>query len=297
MERRVLIVDDDPAALRLLEKYLEVAGYDVVTADSGAAALRIMLSDAPPIVITDWMMPEMDGLQLCRTVRAHEGVDFVYVIIVTAHTEADRVVQAFDAGSDDYLSKPISRKELIARMRAAERITQLQEDLDGHARTLRLHNAEMAITSRKLEQANAKLTRVATTDELTGLVNRREAMARLGEHWSAADRYGEPLACVMLDIDHFKDFNDTYGHAVGDLVLKETAARLRRASRTGEAVCRVGGEEFLILFPRSTATMVAKGAERLRRAVEANPVRHDSEVLTVTISAGVAERSADMAGT
>ncbi len=122
----VLVVDDDPAVLRLLTTYLEAGGQRVAVAGNGAEALRIVLADAPSVVITDWMMPEMDGLELCRAIRNHDGIGFVYVIVLTAHTDQDRVIEAFDAGADDYLAKPFNRKELLARIRAAQRVVVLQ---------------------------------------------------------------------------------------------------------------------------------------------------------------------------
>ena len=292
---RVLAVDDDPTALALLSKHLEDAGYGVVTAPNGAEALRILLEDGVPIVVTDWSMPVMDGLELCRTIRGHEGILFAFVILVTAReTTEDAIVEAFDAGADDYLTKPFKRRELLARLRAGKRIFALQQEL--HRRTTDVHraNAEMAIANLKLGEANEKLNRLAITDELTGLINRREAMERLGELWSAVRRQGAPLACILMDIDRFKKCNDTYGHGVGDVALREVAGALRVSARRHEWVCRIGGEEFLVACPDSTQEQAAVGAERLRRAVEAHTIRTDGLELHVTISAGVANTTPSM---
>ena len=265
---RVLVVDDDPSALALLTIYLTGAGYEVLTAANGVEAINILVTKGAPIVISDWVMPEMDGLELCRAIRMHEGIPFAFVIIVTARQTADdRIVEAFDAGADDYLCKPYKPKELLARLRAGERIVRLQREVDSRSREAHRQNAEIEIAYRKLAAANERLDRMASTDELTGLFNRREAMVRLGDCWASAERHGDPLACIVLDIDHFKNVNDTYGHAAGDIVLRETAGVLRASARREEAVCRLGGEEFLIICPRSTEAMAAVAAQRLRQAV------------------------------
>ncbi|UCC31146.1 MAG: diguanylate cyclase, partial [Phycisphaerales bacterium] len=291
---RVLVVDDDPSALVLLTRYLTRSGYEVLTAANGVEAIRVLMTEGAPIVITDWVMPEMDGLELCRAIRKHEGIPFAFVIIVTAYQTADdRLVEAFDAGADDYLCKPYNPKELLARLRAGERVVRLQREVDNRNREVHRHNAEIEIAYRKLAVANERLDRMASTDELTGLVNRREAMVRLGDCWASVERHGGPLACIVLDIDRFKSVNDTYGHAIGDVVLRETAKTLRASARREEAVCRIGGEEFLVICPCSSEPMAAVAAERLRRAVEANAIPHDDLTLCVTVSAGVAQRTAN----
>ncbi|MFQ5589543.1 MAG: diguanylate cyclase [Phycisphaerae bacterium] len=287
---RILLIDDDPEALRLLESHLTSGGHQVLTATNGAEAMQILLSEGPPMVITDWMMPKVDGLELCRRIHSHEGIAFVYIIVVTAHSDEDRIVEALDAGADDCISKPFRRKELLARVRAGSRVIQLRADLDRRNREVHRFNAEMALAHSKLHDANEKLRHMATTDELTGLTNRRASMQRLAEHWMSASRHSDALACIMLDIDHFKGINDTYGHAVGDLVLKETAGVLRRKARTEEQVCRIGGEEFLVICPRTTESEAAIAAERLCRSVEENKIDTGAHQLSVTISLGVAER-------
>ena len=289
---RILVVDDDPAWVKLLEKHLTDEGHEVLTAQNGREGMRVVPEQGPQLVITDWLMPEMDGLEFCRALRAHEGVPFVYVIIVTAQREKERTLEAFQAGVDDFLTKPVQKDEILARLWAAQRIIQLQTDLDRQYREVHLVNAKMALAARELEAANEKLHQLATTDELTGLLNRREAMNRLAEHWASTERHGEPLACIMVDIDHFKGFNDQYGHAFGDLVLKETSHMLQNTTRIEERACRIGGEEFLIICPKATVQEAAEGAERIRRAVEAQAIRCGRLKLTVTISLGVAERTA-----
>jgi len=284
---RILVVDDDPAALQLLARQLRDAGYEVTTAANGREALELDRATAPQMVITDWMMPEMDGLELCRRMREYDGGGFVYVIVLTASSDKTRVIEALDAGADDFLTKPYSRAELLARVRAGERIVRLEASLAERSREVARYNAQLAAASEKLRA-------MATTDELTGLGNRRLAFARLSEHWSLAVRHGEPLSCILIDIDHFKRFNDRFGHAVGDMVLKATADVLRRCCRAEEVACRVGGEEFMIVCPRSAAAAAHNAAERIRAAVEANTICAGEQELAVTVSAGVAQRSEQM---
>ncbi len=294
---RVLVVDDDPSALTLLSRYLTDAGHSVVTAANGAEALRVLLAEDVPIVITDWAMPVMDGLELCRAIRTHEGIPFAYVILVTAtETAGEQVIQAFEAGVDEFLSKPFDRRELLARMRAGQRIVGLQQALQRRNRELHRINAEMAIAHTRLGESNERLSRMVMTDELTGLTNRREALARLGVLWSSAVRHGTPLSCILLDVDHFKHCNDAYGHAVGDVALRKIAGVVQTTSRKDESVCRIGGEEFLVICPQATVEEAAVGAERLRRAVQDAVIQTHDLDLRMTVSLGVAEREVEMPG-
>ncbi|MCH8252737.1 MAG: diguanylate cyclase [Planctomycetes bacterium] len=292
---KVLIVDDDPSALLLLERYLTDAGYEVALAENGERALHHVLHESPSFVITDWLMPGMNGLDLCRAIRGHEAVGFVYVIIITGNDSEDALVAAFTSGADDYLTKPCNKRELLARLRAGERIVSLERHLAKRTRDVFRYSADMEIANQKLESAVRKLEYMATTDELTGLINRRAAMARLDQHWARSTRTGESLACIIIDIDHFKKVNDSYGHSVGDRALKGVASVLRSNARTEDSVCRIGGEEFLVLCPGTYAEDAAAAAERLRAAVQSNVIYVQSGELRVTVSMGVAERALDMA--
>jgi diguanylate cyclase (GGDEF)-like protein len=291
-KERILLVDDDPASLQAEAQALIAAGHDVFTATSGEQALHLLREYGPPILITDWHMAGMSGIDLCRAVRYNDGIGFVYVIVLTSQFDTDALVQAFEAGADEFLPKPVNHIELLARLHAAHRIIRLQADLDRRNREVLLANARMAIATRDLEDANHRLRVLATTDELTGLINRREALHRLAQHWATSERYDSPLAVILLDIDHFKMFNDTHGHAVGDLVLREMSLTLRNACRTSDELCRIGGEEFLVICPY-TSCDAATAAERMRTAVESTPIRHrpGTPGLTVTISFGVAQRT------
>lgn len=292
--RTILIVDDDTSTVQLLERQLAQAGYSTLKANNGAEAMRILLAEGISLVITDWIMPEMDGLDLCRAIRSHEGIRFAHIILLTAQNDREIFIDAFDAGADDCISKPVDRRELLARIRAAERNLKLQRELEAKNREVHRSNALAEIANNQLAEANRKLKDLATTDELTGLPNRREAFAHLSELWITSARHQEALACIMIDIDHFKRLNDTYGHAVGDVVLKETSRLLRRAARAGEPVYRIGGEEFLVVCPRSTAAQAVRAAERMRATVQAGVITVQGKPLSVSISLGVADRRPDM---
>ena len=278
---RILIVDDDAMSRRYMESHLANAGHEIATVGTGADALRVLLEVNPQIVITDWVMPEMDGLQLCRTIREIELGRGVYVIMVTSHDEKSRLAEAFAAGCDDFLTKPVHPQELCARIRAAARVIRLQNELSRENSEARHQAAELSIGNRKLQQE-------AWTDALTGLPNRRFAHERLAESWHASSRLGCPFACIMLDIDHFKRINDTYGHPVGDLVLQETAAALQKSVRHSDLLCRIGGEEFLVVCSGIDREDASRAASRLREAVERNEIYSDQFTGGVTVSVGAA---------
>jgi len=292
--KKILIVDDDPAQLRLMARMLADEEHEILEASNGVEAMRIVATQEPRIVITDWAMPEMDGIELCRQLRQNEGIRFVYVIMVTSHLEGERVTQAFEAGADDYLLKPIRRAELLARLRAGDHIARVESDLAKRTREMHRINAEMALAHQQLNQANEQLKRMATTDELTGLLNRREAMSLLKDLWAAYERYQQGFSCIMLDIDHFKRFNDTHGHGAGDRVLRDTAQLLQENTRKTDRVCRVGGEEFLVFCPNVGVDGAAVCAEHLRSAVEQHSFAYEGVEMRVTISLGVASAASTM---
>ncbi|MBA4382790.1 MAG: diguanylate cyclase response regulator [Sideroxydans sp.] len=282
---RVLVVEDDRSMRALLEKMLIAAGHHVVIASNGIEALNLIEKERPQLIVTDWLMPQMDGIALCRELRRKPENRSIYVIIVTMLESADKLVEAFEAGADDYLNKPITPKIFFARLRAAQRVVQLQEEIAFDREQLIRFSAE-------LSAANERLQGQALSDALTGLPNRRFAMERLEQEWALTKRGDRTLSCLMVDVDHFKSINDRYGHQVGDDALKLVADTLRRAARTQDVVCRYGGEEFLVICPDTDAQAAVQCAERLRTNIAAQGLRlQDGSEHKMTVSIGVAEKS------
>jgi two-component system cell cycle response regulator len=258
---RVLIADDDRLSARMLEASLKAGGYDVIVAEDGGQAWNVLKrDDRPQIAILDWMMPVMDGLEVCRRVRRSAG-HYVYILLLTGNTDPDSVVTGMDAGADDYIRKPFHPAELKARLRSGKRIVELEE----------------------------KLRRQAMHDSLTGILNRGAIMERFAIEMDRAYRDGEYLCIAMVDLDHFKRVNDTFGHTVGDTVLCETATRMTSVLRPYDCAGRYGGEEFIIVFPKCDAAQASAIAERVRRSISSTPVRTNLDAVLVTASIGVAE--------
>ena len=281
---RILLIDDDQRMLKLISHHLRREGYEVITSDSSQEGLATALETQPQLVITDWMMPGMTGLELCKSLRMSDAGRRMYVLVVTAREDDDRVVEAFAAGADDYIVKPFNPRILLARVKAGQRMVRMREKVEAAERTRLRQVAELGILTRKLRAA-------AMTDPLTELPNRRYAMKRLKQEWESSLRTGRPLSVVVADIDHFKQVNDQFGHDAGDAVLREMAGLLRRVGRSGEVLCRIGGEEFLCIDMGSTAEDAALGAERLRAAAEELEVQYPGFEGRVTLSLGVAQRT------
>jgi len=281
--RRILVVEDDPATLALLERRLKRAGYEVIGCCNGKEAATELNRSRADIIIADWEMPEVTGIELCRMVselRETSPLRAPHFILLTAHAEREKVVQAFECGADDFVRKPYDIHELLARVRAAERILNLQEQLVERQLELSKSNARLALLNRKLEK-------LASTDSVTDLPNRRCTMQRLEEAWALAQRSKCPLACVMADVDHFKLVNDRHGHAAGDLILHKVAQRIRRTLRRYDVCGRFGGEEFLVVCPDTDVSAAVQVGERIRMAVADRPIHHDSATIAVTVSLGV----------
>lgn len=287
---RILLVEDDPSSLILTKELLSnVLGHTVFTTSDGQQALALAMEVLPHIVITDWMMPVMNGLELTKSLRTTEWGQNLYVIMLTSIEDEEEVIKAFDAGVDDYITKPINIRAFRARLRAAWHYRQLQESWERDREQLKRFAAELAVTNRKLEY-------YALTDMLTELPNRRSGMETLAETWSVANRSGQLMAVMLLDIDHFKVINDTYGHAVGDKVLKEISAIIRRTARKGDTFCRMGGEEFLVVcqLGNSDAKSIILFAERLRQQISQQQINIGENHIQITISIGVALKEPGM---
>ncbi|MHC4938360.1 MAG: diguanylate cyclase [Planctomycetota bacterium] len=259
---RVLVAEDDRFYRRILEKRLQTAGHEVIVTADGAEAWQIIAEQPPALLLIDWMMPKMDGYELCRQVKDVTHLQSVYCVLLTAKDRVEDKVTALDGGADDYLVKPCEEKELLARVRTGLRVSRLYH---------------------RLEEASRR-------DGLTGLYNRRSFDERLFEEIARSQRYNTPLSLIMIDMDHFKAVNDNFGHVVGDEVLVEVAKRIDVRVRAGEVAVRFGGDEFAIILPNTSV----EGAEVLARDVEQLIARVDlprTDVFPhrVSASAGAAE--------
>lgn len=287
--KRVLLVEDEPTSRLMTERALQqlLPGCTVHTAQHGKDALLLALEVMPQIVITDWLMPVMDGLEFCRALRATDWGQSMYVIMLTGVETEEKISEAFEAGVDDYVIKPVNLRALNARMRAALHYVKLLEAWEHDRAQLKQFAGELAISNRRLEHA-------AMTDLLTGLSNRRAGMDVLTNAWSAAQRTDRPLAALVIDIDLFKSINDRHGHAVGDLVLQEVAKAIQAAARKHDSVIRMGGEEFLVICHDADPTAAILAAERLRKLVKALKMNIEGTVIQTSVSIGVACREAGM---
>ncbi len=283
---RILVVDDEETSALALTRQLKQEGFDVQVCIGGEEGLRMTLEWRPDLVVADWMMPEFDGLDLCRALRKFPQGNGIYFILSTHREDSEGMLEAFDAGIDDYVTKSFSTELLFARVRAGERVIRLQRRIKKDHAIMRKQVAQLGILNRKLKRASL-------TDPLTQLPNRRHAMEALETFWDKASREGVPFALSIADIDHFKSFNDTYGHDIGDLVLKTVADSLKNAAEEEELVARLGGEEFVILHGGTDSDHALLRAEAFRKSVEATTVEHAGSNLAVTISVGMAEYARD----
>jgi two-component system, cell cycle response regulator len=265
---KVLAAEDNPVFQAMLGNLLKKWGYDVRVARDGLEAWSVLQSpDAPRLAIMDWMMPGLDGVEICRRVRSSAAEPYIYILLLTARTQAEDLVQGMEAGADDYLKKPFNAHELRVRLRAGRRVLDLQEQL-MHAREA--------------------LREQATRDGLTGLWNRTTVLDLLGQELARAARERKPLGVLMADLDHFKLVNDTHGHLAGDAVLRETARRMRAVARPYDATGRYGGEEFIVIVPNCDYMATLAHAERLRAAIAAQPFDAAECQLRMTCSVGMA---------
>lgn len=265
---KVLIADDELVSLRLLESPLSRWGYDVAIAKDGSEASRILLSpDAPKLAILDWMMPGMDGTQLCQDIRQNKPEPYTYILLLTSKRGQDDVIAGLDAGADDYVTKPFDPAELKVRLRTGKRILYLQE---------------------QLIDAREALRDLATHDRLTGLWNRAAVVDLLNNELERAHRQSAPVAIAMADLDFFKHINDTHGHPTGDEVLRSVSGALRDSVRRYDSVGRFGGEEFLILLPGCDRSNALGHAERIRAAIARIVVETPTGIVRPTMSLGVA---------
>jgi diguanylate cyclase (GGDEF)-like protein len=263
----ILLAEDDPVTRMLMTRFLKKAGYEVDAVENGAEALERMTRRYYPICITDWEMPEMDGIALTRTVRALQLDGYVYTLLLTARDTKEHIIAGLEAGADDYLIKPVHEPELIARLNAGRRILDLEHSLRA---------------------ANERNRLMSITDALTGAFNRRYLMDQLPREVERARRYAYPLGVLMCDIDHFKALNDQRGHAAGDEVLEQFTARVQHSIRgNSDWVARYGGEEFIIVLPETGRDGAVFVAEKIRQLVIDSPFLTRAGPAAITASFGV----------
>ncbi len=271
---RILVADDDAVTRKLLKAGLTRWGYEVTLCPDGEEAWQVLQEKtAPNLLLVDWVMPGMDGVELCRRVRSLARQPYVYIILLTGRSTKEDVVLGLEAGADDYLTKPFDPNELKVRLRAGARIIQLQEDLVS------------ALQESKFE---------ASHDPLTQIWNRAGILGIIEKELARAHRERTCLGVVLADIDHFKRVNDRYGHLAGDAVLREVARRVAKSVRVHDSVGRYGGEEFIICLPRCNVNDAASMAERLRLGVGGDSIASPEGVFDVSISLGVASAAQDM---
>ena len=260
---KILIAEDDPISRHLLESFLRKWGYDVLATSDGVAAWEAMQEpEAPSLVISDWMMPNMDGLELCCNIRAMEKSCYTYFIILTAKGRKKDVIEGLEAGADDFLIKPFDKEELKYRVKIGERIIKLEH----------------------------RILKLASTDALTGVLNRRAFIERAKVEINRAQRASKPLSLILTDIDYFKKVNDNYGHNTGDLVLQRFSEKLSESIRPYDFAGRYGGEEFVICLPDANDLQARVIAERMRKKVEEMKIipPDDPQSSGITASFGVA---------
>jgi diguanylate cyclase (GGDEF)-like protein len=263
---KVLLVDDDPATLRQWTAALVDAGYEVAQAQDGATALAMIDTDCPRFLVTDWEMPHLDGVELCRTLRARSLPHYVYALLVTGRNKPAELLWGLEAGADDFLRKPVDKDELLSRLMVGRRVLEME----------------------------SRLIHLANSDPLTGLPAKRVLNEHFEREWSRARRYDHDLACVMLDLDFFKTINDDHGHPVGDDVLRAVARLMSEHCRASDIIGRYGGEEFFAILPETTESDALIWAERLRVCIEHCPIDVNGLSLRITASAGVAELASDV---
>jgi two-component system, cell cycle response regulator len=264
---KILIAEDDHVSLRLLEKNISGWGYDSAIAGNGDEALRTLREGDVRLAILDWMMPGINGIELCRFVRQDVGPKYVYIIMLTSRDRRQDVVEGLEAGADDYMAKPVNLLELRARIQTGRRIVELED---------------------KLLESYRKLKELASRDNLTSLWNRANAFLFIEEDLARGKRESRPVSAIMIDVDNFKRINDAFGHLAGDIALIEIAKRLERGVRPYDKVGRYGGDEMLVVLPGCGIAEAMAIGERFRKSISGKKVRTPAGDVRVTATLGCA---------
>lgn len=278
---QILVVDDAPALAMILSASLTKAGYEVIIAEDGFKGFDLAVEHKPDLVLLDMMMPGRDGLETCRLLKQNEGTASIPVIFVTAHADAQPVMDAFAAGGSDYLTKPFRVAEVLARVSVHLRLHEAEQGLVER-------NAQLEKLMEQLAEANAELARQSRVDALTQLLNRRAWDESAAMEHERSTRYDRPYSVLMIDIDQFKALNDSQGHQAGDDCLRKVAACIASTCRGTDLVGRYGGEEFVVLAPETPIDLGMALAERVRQAVWGLALQHaGSAAGRITVSIGV----------
>lgn len=263
---KVLVADDERLTRMMVCALVRRLGYEPCEARDGLEALAILRGPQPPrLAVLDWVMPGLDGVRLCQTIRAESADRYTYIILLTGRDSIDEMVEGLDSGADDFVAKPVEPEVLRARLRSGQRILELQE---------------------QLIDARERLREQATRDALTGLLNRGRIIELMHEVIARGQRENRSLGIAICDLDHFKSINDTYGHLAGDQVLRHAAQQLKAELRGYDYIGRYGGEEFLLVLPDCTQAQLRDITERLRQQLCRRPAQYQDEQIAVSMSVG-----------
>jgi two-component system, cell cycle response regulator len=263
---KVLIVEDDAVVQQVLKKMVAKAGLEVLLCDSGEKALEMIVREKVRMVISDWILPGMDGVELCRRVRKLRMLRYVYMVVLTSRTKKEDLLKALDAGADDYIPKPFDDQELAARLRVGQRILTLESRLISNGR---------------------RLMKMAKEDPLTGVLNRRALFDEALKELNRASREKAPVATVLVEADNVRNVSESYGHMGGDVALVELGNRIRDCCRQYDKLGRYGDSQFMVVLPRTSREGAVKVAERIRRAVNGNPVKYGENRIRLSASIGI----------
>ncbi len=289
---KILIADDVPANIKMLGEMLK-GRYELLVATNGEKAVQLACQSVPDLVLMDVMMPEMDGFTACERLKAAQETSGIPVIFITASNEEEDIVRGFTAGGVDYIAKPFNPTELHARIRTHLEIKNSRESLRQYSRTLETINNELNEKNALLAKALEQITMMARTDHLTGLWNRNHMMEKCREEEVRFKRKKRQFCFALGDIDHFKKFNDTYGHECGDHVLRAIAGILKGSVREQDVAARWGGEEFLLLLAESDILGALAVAERIKQNIAESALSYNNTPLRVTMTLGVAPYDPD----
>jgi diguanylate cyclase (GGDEF)-like protein len=271
----MIIAEDSATSRVMLQRKLAKLGFNPQIASDGPSAWELLQAqDVPTIAILDWVMPGIEGIEICRRIRQLSRQHYIYTMLLTSKSEKREIIEGLQAGADDYMIKPLDGEELQARLMVAQRLIRFQEELFA---------------------AREELRNKASHDYLTQLLNRAGIMEVLEQELSRSRRTGETFSIILADIDHFKQINDSFGHLTGDDVLFEVASRIKSCMRSYDSVGRYGGEEFLLVVPGCNQSGAMLVGEKIRQAICENPVRLAHIDKTITISLGVCSRSDEIA--